>query len=115
MKLLLDENVETALLRGLLRRRPGTDVLRVVDVGLGGRSDAEVLAWAAERGRVVVSKDRATMGLEAIRRLEAGAPMPGLILVRRGAGLGQVLEDLLLILEAAQEGELEGRILYIPL
>jgi hypothetical protein len=32
MKLLLDENLEAAILRGLLRRSPGLDVVRVVDV-----------------------------------------------------------------------------------
>jgi len=37
VRLLLDENVEKALLLGLRRRHPGLDVVRVVDVGLGGR------------------------------------------------------------------------------
>ena len=88
MKLLLDENLEAAILRGLLRRSPGLDVVRVVDVGLAGAPDPAVLAWAAEQGRVVVSRDRATMSLEAARRIEAGEPMPGLLLIRRGASVG---------------------------
>ncbi len=103
MRLLLDENVEKALLNvfpwresnlGLRRRHPGLDVVRVVDVGLGGRSDPEILEWAAREGRVVVSRDRATLSAEAARRIEGGKPMPGLILLRRGVGVGRILEDL---------------------
>jgi predicted nuclease of predicted toxin-antitoxin system len=113
MKLLLDENLEAAILRGLLRLSPGLDVVRVVDAGLASAPDQAVLAWAAEQGRVVVSRDRATMSLEAARRIEAGEPMPGLLLIRRGASVGEVLRALELILACAQEGELEGVIEYI--
>lgn len=115
MKLLFDENVEAALPRGLLRRLPEADVVRAVEVGLQGKPDAEVLAWAAREGRVVVSRDRATMSLEASRRIEAGEPMPGLLLLRPGVGAGRILEELVLILKASQPGELEGHILYVPL
>ncbi len=124
MRLLLDENVEKALLNvfpwresnlGLRRRHPGLDVVRVVDVGLGGRPDTEILEWAAREGRVVVSRDRATLSAEAARRIEGGKPMPGLILSRRGVGVGRILEDLELLLATVRPGELENAILYLPL
>jgi predicted nuclease of predicted toxin-antitoxin system len=83
VRLLPDENVEKALLNvfpwresnlGLRRRHPGLDVVRVVDVGLGGRSDPEILEWAAREGRVVVSRDRATLSADLRRgTLLAGA------------------------------------------
>lgn len=124
MRLLLDENVEKALFNvfpwresnlGLRRRHPGLDVVRVVDVGLGGRSDPEILEWAAREGWVVVSRDRATLSAEAAWRIEGGKPMPGLILLRRGVGVGRILEDLELLLATARPGELENAILYLPL
>jgi len=88
VKFLLDENVERVLFLGLKWRHPGLDVVRVVDVGLGGKPDLEVLEWAAREGRVVVSRDRATLSAEAARRVSEGHPMPGLILLRQGAGWG---------------------------
>lgn len=115
MRLLFDENVEGALFRGLLRRLPWVDAVRAVDVGLGGKPDAEVLAWAAQEGRVVVSRDRATMSLEAAQRLERGEAMPGLFLIRPGAGMKEVLEEIILIVEASEPGEVDGWILYLPL
>jgi hypothetical protein len=84
-------------------------------VGLGGRPDTEILEWAAREGRVVVSRDRATLSAEAARRIEGGKPMPGLILSRRGVGVGRTLEDLELLLAPARPGELENAILYLPL
>jgi hypothetical protein len=87
-------DAETLLFLGLKWRHPGLDVVRVVDVGLGGKPDLEVLEWAAREGRVVVSRDRATLSAEAARRVSEGRPMPGLILLRWGAGLGRILEDL---------------------
>ncbi|GEM82207.1 hypothetical protein [Meiothermus hypogaeus] len=54
------------------------------------------------------------MSLEAARRIEAGEPMPGLLLIQCGVSTGEVLRTLELILECAHEGELEGVIEYIP-
>jgi len=45
----LDENVEKALFLGLKRRHPGLDVVRVVDVGLGG--DQTLRSWSGPPGK----------------------------------------------------------------
>jgi hypothetical protein len=47
LKLMRDENFNGDILRGLYRRRPDLDVVRVQDVGLSACSDAAILAWAA--------------------------------------------------------------------
>lgn len=99
MRLLLDENVEKALLTGLRRHHPGLDVVRVVDVGLGGRSDPEILEWAAREGRVVVSRDRATLSAEAARRIEGGKPR---LPVARAHQPPVLVEDLL---QGVESGE----------
>lgn len=43
------------------------------------------------------------------------AIMPGVIEVRTDAPVGQIIEDICLILECIVTGELEGQILYLPL
>jgi hypothetical protein len=40
--LVADENFNNDIVRGLLRRRPKLDVVRVQDVGLSGAEDADV-------------------------------------------------------------------------
>lgn len=47
LRLLADENFNGSIIRGLLRRKPKLDVVRVQDVGLSGADDCTVLAWAA--------------------------------------------------------------------
>jgi predicted nuclease of predicted toxin-antitoxin system len=61
LRLLADENFNGDIVRGLLLRQPTLDVVRVQDVGLIGTDDSEILAWAAENNRIVLTHDRATM------------------------------------------------------
>jgi hypothetical protein len=42
-----DENFNHTITRGLLRRRPDLDVVRIQDVGLSGAEDEAVLEWTA--------------------------------------------------------------------
>ena len=43
-----DENFNNDILRGLLRRNPSLDIVRIQDVGLSSADDPTVLAWAFE-------------------------------------------------------------------
>jgi len=49
VKLLADENVRGSILRGLLRRGPGLDLVRVPDVGLSEADDPTVLGGPPAR------------------------------------------------------------------
>ncbi|ELR98623.1 DUF5615 family PIN-like protein [Gloeocapsa sp. PCC 73106] len=44
IKLLADENLDNTIIRGLLRRNLGVDIVRVQDIGLSGEDDPVVLA-----------------------------------------------------------------------
>jgi predicted nuclease of predicted toxin-antitoxin system len=55
--LAFDEDFNNDVVRGLLRRKPALDVVRVQDAGLTSLDDPAVLAWAAAEGRVLVSHD----------------------------------------------------------
>jgi hypothetical protein len=48
LQLLADENFNNNIVRGLPRRAPEIDIVRVQDVGLSGANDPTLLAWAAE-------------------------------------------------------------------
>jgi hypothetical protein len=115
VKLLADENFRGAIVRGLLRRRPDLDLVRVPDVGLTEADDPAVLAWAADEGRIVLTHDAATLIGFAYARLAAGLAMPGIIEVRQDLPIGLVIDDVLLLVDASLEGEWEGRVVYLPL
>lgn len=94
LRLLADENFNRRIVRAVLDSDPDVDFLTVEDGGLRGRSDADVLAWAASQHCVVVSHDYATMPDEAWARVAARLPMPGLILVPGRAGIGAAARQL---------------------
>lgn len=114
LRLAVDENFNNNVVRGLLRRDPDLDIMRVQDAGLSGASDPEVLAWAAREGRVLLTHDVTTVTLYAFDRVRAGQPMPGVFEVRRSVPVGRVIEDILLLVECSMEGEWEGRVHYLP-
>jgi hypothetical protein len=110
-----DENFNSAILRGLLRVKPDLDLMRVQDVGLTATDDPIILEWSAQENRVVLTHDAATMTKYAYERIQAGKIMPGIIEVSRKVPLGIAIDDILLIAETCQRGELEGQIVYLPL
>lgn len=61
IKLLVDENFDNTIVRGLFRRNPALDMVRVQDVGLSGVDDPTILEWAAQEGRVLLTHDVATI------------------------------------------------------
>ena len=57
LRLAADENFNYDIVRGLRRRRPDLDIVRVQEAGLSGAVDPDVLEWAA-RGRSCSSHSR---------------------------------------------------------
>ena len=115
LKLAADENFRLSIVRGLRRRNPKLDIVRVQDAGLSGADDPAVLAWTAEEGRILLTHDFATMSDFAYQRVLAGKAMPGVFKVSRSLPVAKAIEDLLLLVGASLEGEWEGRVFYLPL
>ena len=112
---LIDECFDNDILRGVLRRMPDLDIVRVQDVGLSGAKDPEVLAWAAQQGRVLLTHDVSTMTAYAIERVRSGLALPGVFAVSQSVPIGKAIEEILLLAECSQVGEWEGQIRYFPL
>jgi predicted nuclease of predicted toxin-antitoxin system len=72
IRLLVDEDFNNDILRGLRRRVPDLDAPRVQAIGLAGAGDEAVLAHAAAENRVVLTHDVSTMVGLAYQRVRAG-------------------------------------------
>jgi hypothetical protein len=96
LRFLADEDFDNAILRGVLRRQPDVDIVRVQDVDLSGQQDTQVLAWAAQEGRVLLTHDVSTMKTHAYARVAQGLPMPGVFAVSQSLPVGQAIEAILL-------------------
>ena len=115
LTLVADENFNNDIVRGLLRRAPHIDIVRIQDVGLSGADDETVLAWAANAGRVLLTHDVQTITRFAYDRVRERLPMPGVFEISRTVPIGVVINDLMLLVEASEAGEWEGQVRYLPL
>lgn len=115
LRLLCDENFNGDILRGLLLRRAGLDLVRVQDAGLEGAEDPDVLTWAAEQNRILLTHDRATMPDFAYSRVVAGISMPGVFVLSDRLPVRQAIDELLLIDACSEQAEWAGVVLFLPL
>ena len=113
--LVADENFNNDIVRGLLRRKPDLDIVRLQDVGLSGADDPTILEWATRENRVLLTHDVTTITKHAYQRVQAGERMPGVIEVDRSVPLGVAIDDILLLAQTSHNDEWEGQILYLPL
>ncbi len=113
--LVADENFNNDILRGLLRHDPSLDIVRLQDVGLTGATDPQVLEWAAQENRVLLTHDRNTITKFAYQRVLDGKSMPGVIEVDRSVPMRVAIEDILMLAVLSEHKDLEGQILYLPL
>jgi predicted nuclease of predicted toxin-antitoxin system len=115
LRLISDENFDGDILRGIFRRNPALDIIRVQDVGLTSATDPDVLAWAATEGRIVLTHDRTTLPEFAYDRIRTGQPMPGVFVVNDSMSVGQAVEEILLAVECLAPDEAKDLVRYFPL
>ncbi len=115
MKFLADENLVSAILRGLLRRKPDIDIVRAQDQSLANTDDRIILEWAAKQERIVLTHDLRTMPNFAYERIANQQKMSGLIVMRQDIHIGTAIDDILLIVECMVSKELENGVLRLPL
>lgn len=117
IKLATDEDFNNRVLRGVLRRQPNLDIVRVQDILTREErnDDQRILEWLATEQRVLLTHDVTTMRPYAEARVAAGKLMPGVFEVSQYLPIGQAIEEILLVAEYSLEGEWEGQIRFLPL
>jgi hypothetical protein len=115
LRLLADENFNGHIVRGLRQHQPGLDLVRVQEVGLTQTADPDILAWAAAEGRVLLTHDRQTVPGSPYDRVNAGEPLPGVIVVDNDLPVGEAIAQLELLACCSLPDELRDRVVYVPL
>lgn len=115
LQLLSDENFNGDIVRGLLLRVPELDIVRIQDLGLRGALDPEVLKWAAENNRIILTHDRATMPDFAYEKLTSGEQFSGVFVVNDRSPIGQAIDEIVLLNECSEQHEWLNRVVYLPL
>jgi hypothetical protein len=115
MKLLADENFDGDIVRGLLRRVPDLDLVRVQDAGMAETPDPAILARAADEDRILLTHDRSTIPGFAYDRVRAGEAMPGVFLVSDQMPKGQAIHELLLAVACLSAEDCRDQVRHFPL
>jgi len=91
-----DADLNQIIVRAVCRREPSVDFQTAQAAGLSGVADPEVLARAAEEGRVLVTHDFQTMP-NHFAEFIVTQQSAGLLLIPQYLPITSAVEDLLLI------------------
>lgn len=117
IRYLLDEDVRRVLATQLRHHHPSLDVLAVGESGAPPRQtpDPELLLWAEQHDRVLVSRDRNSLPAHVEARLKAGRHIPGVFLLRVPVTWAELIDWLSVIAEATHPAAWQDGIWYVPL
>lgn len=77
VRFLADADLNQAIVAGVRERETALDFMTAMEANLEGHADAEVLEFAANQGRILVSHDTSTMPVHFSARLGSGRASPG--------------------------------------
>ena len=121
LKYLIDENLRgkftLALAARAIQENIVLDLLETGDLDAPplGTPDDELLRWAQQHNRVLVSLDKNTIPDFLINHLASGEASPGVLLIRRSRNWDDILYFLVLYAEIAAPEECAGQCIYVPL
>jgi hypothetical protein len=116
----LDENIRgqiwSAICQHNARGVNPIDVTRVgdpPDLPLG-TPDPDLLMWAARAARVVVTKDVRTLPALLVTYLQQGHDSPGLMVLRGGFSIPDLVGALVLAAHGYEPWELQDQVTFVP-
>jgi hypothetical protein len=117
IRYLLDEHVDALYRIQLLRREQNLTVWRIGDAGAPpvGTLDPEILIWCEEHDFILITNNRKTMSDHLLDHLTTGRHSPGVFVMNPKMGIGETIEELILIWGASDASEHQDRITYLPL
>lgn len=110
-----DENFNNAILRGLQRRQLDIDMVRIQDTEMYQADDPNVLAWCTEQNRILLTHDIRTIPKYAYERIENSVLTTGVFVINDQLPIGDVIEDLVLAIEASDMYEWENHVVFFPI
>src|SRR5688572_15296015 len=109
LRLLSDENFNGHVVSGLILKRPEMDLVRVQDVGLQGAKDPEVLRWAAQENRIVLTHDLESFRGYVYARLVKTLPVSGVFIFRDQHAIGSTIEWIEMLNDCSEPEEWRDR------
>lgn len=116
MKILFqaDADLNQAIVTGVLRLEPALDFQSANVADLASLSDLEVLSFAAQEGRVLVSHDQRTMPIN-FAEFTSTQNSSGVLIVLQSFPVREAIRELVQLWRESEAEDWTNRIAYLPL
>jgi predicted nuclease of predicted toxin-antitoxin system len=108
-----DADLRQAIVTGTIRRQLNLDFKSAYTALLEGKKDSEVLAIAAQDGRLLVTHDRKTMPSE-FGKFIMSKTSSGVLILSQNLSVSDAIEALILVWEASTAEEWINQMMSIP-
>ena len=115
LRILIDQDFDHDILRGLIRRLPALDFETALSVDLNQVEDQDLLLWAAANQRILLTHDRKTMPRHFGALLTQNEMLAGVIVVPRRLSIGQAIDELEIMISCSAMTEWQNIIKILPL
>lgn len=107
IKLLADEHIPKDVINRL--KIWEIDIKSLNEIGLMGSTDKEILHYAKEEGRVVLTADQ-----KDFPRLAKGVDHPGMIVITKRMSIKKLLRETMKVLDTLGSEDIKNTVQYIP-
>jgi len=117
IRYLLDEHIDPRVRKGVKRLIAAITIWCIGDAGVPARGtlDAEILRWCESNSFILVTDNRKSMPAHLQDHIMAGGHIPGIFVLRPVSGIGEIIDELILIWEASFPDEYQDQIRYLPI
>ncbi len=115
LKLVIDQDFDHDILRGVLRRLPELDFVTALEAGLSETEDQQLLLWASANKRILLTHDRKTMPKRFAALLDKGSNLTGVFIVPRRLPIGHEIDELEIIISCSHNEEWQNIVKILPL
>jgi len=113
LRILFDQNFNHRIVRGLRRKLPEIDDVTTQALGKERNIDSNLLLWAFEEKRVVVTHDQKTFPKYTYERILKGLKTYGVIVVPAEMQIGKAIEGLEFLIRLSEEDEFVDQVKHL--
>ena len=113
IRFLADADLKFQIVVAVRQLEPTIDFMSANEAGLAGIKDPQVLLYAAQQGRMLVTHDRDTMPRHFYSFIKSH-PSPGIVVIPQSFRISSVANDLVLMWAASKQEEWANQIVWVP-
>ena len=108
MKFLADEHIESSIVTGL--NLLGIDTISINEAGKRESNDEEILSWAKDNDRVIITRDS-----DFVKLHKKGVEHVGIVFIPKFLAIGKIIVEIEKVSMLFESEHIKNTIVFIPL